>query len=160
MSLPEQDTTDFEKCLYSVDAPYFLAVGFLGRRFDHSLAATHILWRRRTQRVILVSEEEIVFLLPRHWRIEVPTASRVSLFPLRPIYVERSQGLRWPLDGLQLEIGQQIGTSNESAAPTVEIILRLKETWSSLLVTLERRHLRAALVSLGLCGGAGQGGGT
>ena len=40
--LAEQDTTDFEKCLYSVSAPLFLAFGFTGNRLDHTLAAVHI----------------------------------------------------------------------------------------------------------------------
>ncbi len=37
--IDEQETTDFEKCLYSVSAPVFLGVGFLGARTDHGLAA-------------------------------------------------------------------------------------------------------------------------
>ena len=39
----EQETTDLEKCLYSVEAPLFLGVGFLGGRVDHQLAAMNAL---------------------------------------------------------------------------------------------------------------------
>jgi thiamine pyrophosphokinase len=48
--LPEQDTTDFEKCLYSVAAPLLLGVGFLGGRADHHLAAMNVLVRYADRR--------------------------------------------------------------------------------------------------------------
>ena len=31
----EQDSTDFEKCLYSIEAPLHIGFGFLGQRLDH-----------------------------------------------------------------------------------------------------------------------------
>ena len=39
----EQDSTDLEKCLYSVEAPLFVGLGFLGGRIDHHLAAMNAL---------------------------------------------------------------------------------------------------------------------
>ena len=150
VEIVEQDTTDFEKCLYSVEAPYFLAVGFLGGRHDHSLAATHILLKRSHQRVVLLNRQEVLFLMPRHWRISLPLGSRVSLFPLKESIAEISRGLRWPIDGLTMEAGAQIGTSNEVASPVVEIELRGQKRWSDLIVSLDRLHLRAALQSLQL----------
>ena len=152
LDLAEQETTDFEKCLYSVDATYYLAVGFLGGRFDHSLAASHVLLKRRWQRVILIAENEILFLIPRRWRIRLPVMSRVSLFPLEAVRAERSAGLRWPLQGLDLEIGGQIGASNESDAESIEVDLEGGGYWSGVIVSLDGVHLGAALASLGLDG--------
>ena len=150
LALTEQDTTDFEKCLYSVEAPYFLAAGFLGGRLDHTLAAMHVLLKRSDRRVILLGEEEILLLAPRRWRIDLPVKSRVSLFPLRRQRAVRSVGLRWSLDALSLEIGAQVGTSNETAAPEVVVDLEGEGVWSSLVVSLDRSHLDAALRSLGV----------
>src|SRR5690554_2958784 len=39
VELTEQQTTDFEKCLYSTRAPVTIALGMTGGRFDHTLAA-------------------------------------------------------------------------------------------------------------------------
>ena len=37
MRIPEQDTTDFEKALYSTASPVTVALGMTGKRFDHTL---------------------------------------------------------------------------------------------------------------------------
>ncbi len=118
-ALSEQDSTDFEKCLYSVAAPLYLGVGFLGARFDHSLAATHSLLRYADRRVILIGETDLVFLAPRRWRARLAVGARVSFFPIRPVRAVASQGLAWPLDGLRLAAGEAIGTSNRASAETV-----------------------------------------
>ena len=62
--LAEQDTTDFEKCLYATEAPLYLAVGFTGRRIDHTLAVFHTLLRYPQKRVVIVGEHEVSALAP------------------------------------------------------------------------------------------------
>ena len=44
---PSRTSTDLEKCLYSVEAPLFIGLGFLGGRIDHHLAAMNALVRHR-----------------------------------------------------------------------------------------------------------------
>ena len=44
--VPEQDSTDFEKCLSRIDAPFVLGVGFTGARVDHTLAVMSVLARQ------------------------------------------------------------------------------------------------------------------
>mgnify|MGYP006113428749 FL=1 len=39
INISEQDTTDFEKCLYTVNSQLYLCLGFVGRRVDHFLSA-------------------------------------------------------------------------------------------------------------------------
>ena len=39
MQIAEQETTDFEKAIYSTRAPVTVALGMTGKRFDHTLAA-------------------------------------------------------------------------------------------------------------------------
>src|SRR6056297_3010753 len=77
----EQQTTDFEKCLYSLRAPLILATGFLGARTDHALAAMSALMAYAEARVILVSEDEIVFHCPPALSIDLPAGTPVSFFP-------------------------------------------------------------------------------
>lgn len=144
LHLPEQDTTDFEKCLYSVEAPFFLAVGFSGRRLDHTLAALHALLRWPSKRVALIGEEDVAFLCPPCWRAMLAPGARVSFFPLAPVRGLASQGLRWPVEGLDFAPGARVGTSNEACAAQVSAAFDR----SGMVALLERRWLGAALESL------------
>ncbi len=121
--LAEQDTTDFEKCLYATEAPLYLAVGFTGRRIDHTLAVFHTLLRYPQKRVVVVGEHEVSALAPpgATLRLAVTPGTRVSIYPLLPVTAIRSRGLAWPIDGLALAPGQKIGTSNEARQPVVEV---------------------------------------
>ncbi|MEM8760286.1 MAG: thiamine diphosphokinase [Pseudomonadota bacterium] len=123
IDLGEQDTTDFEKCLYSVAAPLYLAAGFTGRRHDHMLAVFHAMLRRAEQRVVLIAEEEAIALAPpgREIVLRPGIGGRVSIFPLRPVRCGPSSGLEWPVDGLVMAPGEAIGTSNRAVDATVRL---------------------------------------
>lgn len=142
--IAEQDTTDLQKCLYTVEAPLYLGVGFLGRRFDHSLAAAHALLAYAHRRVVLISAEDVVFLAPQHWRATLAPDDRVSIYPLRHVRGVRSSGLRWPIDNLAMEAGAQIGTSNAAAAS--EVAAEFDRVGA--LIILDRNRLGAAIESL------------
>ncbi len=142
--IAEQDSTDLEKCLDQTDAPHCLCVGFLGRRFDHTLAALHALLRFPARRVILIGEEDLVFLAPVDWRARLAPGARVSFYPLRPFQALGSEGLEWPLDGLTFEAGARIGTSNRASRP--DVCARFAGTGAAVMV--ERRFLDAVLDSL------------
>ncbi|MFN3614700.1 MAG: thiamine pyrophosphokinase, partial [Rubrimonas sp.] len=144
LHIEEQETTDLEKCLYSVSAPFFFGVGFMGRRFDHSLAALHALARWHARPALLLAEEEVAFLCPPNWRIRLEAGARVSLFPLAPVRALGSTGLEWPLDGPIFAPGARIGTSNVAAAD--EVASRFSAR--AMVCLLERRFLGAALDSL------------
>ena len=59
--LPQQDDTDFEKCLQLIDAPLIVGVGFLDGRFDHSLAVLDALARLQHDRpVFLVGANDVL----------------------------------------------------------------------------------------------------
>ena len=64
--IPEQDTTDFDKALRSIEAPLILGAGFTGLRMDHYLACLNTLVRRPDRRCILLGDSDIAFLLPPH----------------------------------------------------------------------------------------------
>ena len=121
LRIEEQDSTDFEKCLYATDAPFYLAVGFTGRRMDHSLAALHVMLARPEKQVALLGEHDVIVPVPggREIILDLPDGAVVSFFPLAPATGIKSQGLRWSIDGLRMEAGQQIGTSNQASGGPV-----------------------------------------
>lgn len=53
-AVAEQDSTDLEKCLYCIDTPLFIGVGFLGGRVDHTLAALNALVKNPDKAVVLI----------------------------------------------------------------------------------------------------------
>ncbi len=120
--IAEQDSTDFEKCLYATAAPLYLAFGFLGRRFDHSLAALHVLAKfAETKNVVLIGQQDLVVAPGPNFVAELDVGTRFSVFPLTPVSFAHSDGLAYPLDGLTLAPGTVIGTSNKVSASTVTI---------------------------------------
>lgn len=141
--LPDQDSTDFDKCLRSIDAPFVLALGVAGARIDHGLAVMNGLVRRADRLCLLIGPEDVVFVAPPELRIAMGVGERLSLFPLAPV-TGRSEGLRWPIDGLAFAPDGVIGTSNEVAAPEV----RLCFDGPGMLVMLPRRRLDSALRAL------------
>lgn len=125
IEIKEQDSTDFEKCLYSIDAPYFIAIGFSGNRIDHTLAALHVMQKLHLhKRVVLASEDDVVCVCSESAELSLPVGTRVSVYPLNRISFESSAGLRYPLDDLEMQPGVMIGTSNSSSKPNVSIVPR------------------------------------
>ncbi|WP_251374067.1 thiamine diphosphokinase [Ponticoccus alexandrii] len=142
--ISEQDSTDFDKGLRSIAAPLILGHGFLGKRLDHQLAAMIVLVRRAAQRCVLVGAEDVVCLCPPRLALDLPAGERVSLFPMGPVR-GRSEGVRWPIDGLDFSPAVQGGTSNEALGPvtlTLEAPLMLLilpiDCLDALLAGLER----------------------
>ncbi|MEM7212009.1 MAG: thiamine diphosphokinase [Pseudomonadota bacterium] len=144
--LPEQDSTDFGKCLYATEAPLYLAAGFTGRRIDHTLAAFSAMLATPMKTVVLIGEEEVVLLVPpqKIMSFTMVEGAVVSFFPLSPVKGTHSTGLRWSIDGLAMETGHQIGTSNEASATRVEFAFDRPGA----LLMLERRYLSAVIETL------------
>jgi len=120
-AIAEQDSTDLEKALRTIEAPLYVGVGFLDGRLDHTLAAMHALVSAPDRAVMLIGSQDIAFAAPMEWRAELPVSTRVSFFPVRPVSALRSSGLRWPVEGLAMEGGRQIGVSNETSLPSVSV---------------------------------------
>ncbi|WP_299131917.1 thiamine diphosphokinase [uncultured Amaricoccus sp.] len=111
----EQNSTDLEKCLYSIEAPLILGVGFLGGRLDHHLAAMNALVKYPGRRVVLIGREDLCFLCPPVFALEMTAGERVSLFPMGPVTGLVGEGLRWPVQGLRFAPDGRIGTSNAAS---------------------------------------------
>ena len=141
--IAEQITTDFDKALRSIKAPFVLGIGFAGARLDHGLAVLNALVRAPQQRCLVLSPQDVIFLAPLEMRLDLPLGSRFSLFPMAQVAGE-SEGLRWPLQGLDFAPDGMIGTSNEVSGP-----VSLRFSARKMLVILPIKSLAAALS--GLC---------
>jgi len=138
----EQNSTDFDKALGNIVAPLVLAVGFLGARLDHQLAALNTLVRHADRRCILIGPREVIFHVPAVLEVAMTPGDIVSLFPLLPVK-GRSVGLEWPIDGLELAPGKRIGTSNRALGP-----VRLDMGAGGLLMIAPRAALDAVMTAL------------
>lgn len=141
--IPEQMTTDFDKALRSVEAPFTLALGFAGARIDHGLAVFASLARHAARRCLVIGPRDVVFHAPPRLRLGLRPGDRLSLFPMAPV-TGRSEGLEWPIDGLAFAPDGMIGTSNRVTARQV----RLEFDGPGMLVILPRARLDAAIKSL------------
>lgn len=148
----DQDSTDFEKCLARVDAPFFVGAGFLGGRIDHALAALHALVAE-PRPVVLLGDEDVAVAGRTGLALALSPGDRVSIFPLRPVQVVSSSGLKWPEGGFSqtaLAAGARIGTSNEASARRVE----MRFDRPGAVVILPRARLGAALDAVSSAPGA------
>lgn len=141
--VPEQDTTDFEKCLIRIAAPLIIAVGFSGGRLDHTLSVLNVLARHRERPVILLGPDDVSFLVPHsHIALTLPVGMRLSLLPLAQARVD-TKGLRWPINDAAMNFVDYISPSNEVALPRVEV-------WAMgpLLVTLPPAALEPVIAAV------------
>lgn len=139
--IPEQLTTDFDKALRSVAAPFVLGLGFAGQRLDHGLAVLNTLVRHPEQRCLVLSATDVTFLAPPELTLRLRVGTRLSLFPMGEVTAE-SEGLRWPLQGWTFAPDGMIGTSNEVSGP-----VRMRFN-GPMLVILPRSAVAAALDGL------------
>lgn len=138
----EQETTDFDKALRCISAPFVIALGVLGGRVDHELAALSVLVSCRLP-VVAIGREDVVFAAPRHLSLCLRAGDRLSLYPLRAM-AGRSRGLDWPIDGLVLAPDGRLGTSNRVTSGPVTLTFDAP----GMLVILPRARLDAALDAL------------
>lgn len=139
----EQDSTDFQKVLMRCQAPLYLGVGFLGARLDHQLSALHSLLQFADRRIVLLGGTEIVLHVPQHFRIPINIRAVVSLFPLAPVSGQ-STGLEWPIDGLHMQPGGVVGTSNRATDTQMSLTM----DGPGMLLILPRDSLHAVTQAL------------
>lgn len=121
--LLEQESTDFEKCLYATHSPFVLALGMTGKRLDHTLAAFEAAARYVVDRpIVFVDQEDMAIATSGLYEMHHAVKSRFSVHPLQSVKFEHSDGLLYPLDGLTLVPGQRTGTSNVTLDGPVKIV--------------------------------------
>jgi thiamine pyrophosphokinase len=140
--IAEQDTTDFDKSLRVFNrCKCFLALGFLGKRSDHYLGAFSTILRNPNLKVILVNKYDVIFLMPRRFRIMLPKKTRLSLFPFGEVQGVKSKGLKYPIDGINFTPFGMTGISNETVDEQVEIEVKTKK----MLLILPRKYLKKVI---------------
>ncbi|WP_243612055.1 thiamine diphosphokinase [Shimia aestuarii] len=142
LRIDEQDSTDFDKALRHIRSPLVIGVGFSGARIDHELACYNALVRHAERRCLLIGGEDLVFLAPPHITLPLAAGTRVSLFPMGEVQ-GRSDGLRWPIEGLRFAPDGRIGTSNVADGPVV-----LEMTAAKMLVMVPRACLDLVVAAL------------
>jgi thiamine pyrophosphokinase len=119
--ITEQDTIDFEKSLYSIEAPFYIGVGFLTQRFDHSLAACNILVRYHQKPIFLVGETDVLFSLGTKTSLNLAKDTRFSIFPFCNLKCLYDDGLEWSLKGLDLAPDGAVSISNKISKSQLEL---------------------------------------
>ena len=140
--IDDQETTDFEKCLRVCAADIFLGVGFLGGRLDHQLAAFSALIKE-TRPVVLIDEDQLVFVLPAQFQMELDAHSPLGFYPMLPVQVTL-RGVKWPLDDVEMRPTGQIATSNMSNGE----LLHVQVDGPGLLAIMPACHLPRVLDAL------------
>lgn len=140
----EQETTDFEKSLTRIAAPFVLALGFAGPRLDHTLAVWNTLVRVAGPPCLVLGEKDLAFAAPPRRRLSLALrpGTRLSLFPMARVG-GRAGGLRWPIAGLGFAPDGRVGTSN-----TAEGAVDMEFDAAGMLVILPRACLRPAISAL------------
>ncbi|KAJ7977550.1 Thiamine pyrophosphokinase [Quillaja saponaria] len=123
----DQDTTDLHKCVkYICDftsnidksALCILIAGALGGRFDHEIGNINVLCRFSAVRMVLISDDCLIHLLPRTHCHEIYIQSSVEgphcgLVPIgMPSGSTTTTGLKWDLADTEMKFGGLISTSN------------------------------------------------
>ncbi|XP_065861317.1 thiamine pyrophosphokinase 1 isoform X2 [Euphorbia lathyris] len=123
----DQDTTDLHKCVvYIRDSTpdidksklCILVAGALGGRFDHEAGNINVLCRFSSIRIILISDDCLIYLLPSSHYHEIYIQSsyegpHCGLVPIgMPSGSTTTKGLKWDLNGTEMRFGGLISTSN------------------------------------------------
>ncbi|KAG7591002.1 thiamine pyrophosphokinase thiamine-binding domain [Arabidopsis thaliana x Arabidopsis arenosa] len=123
----DQDTTDLDKCiLYIRDSTlnhessrlHILATGALGGRFDHEAGNLNVLYRYPDTRIVLLSDDCLIQLLPKSHLHEIHIQSSLEgphcgLIPIgTPSAKTTTSGLKWDLANTEMRFGGLISTSN------------------------------------------------
>ncbi len=145
IKISEQQTTDFEKALYNIEAPLFICFGFWGNRLDHCLSTLHILTKYRGQkRVLLIDQGDLIFTPQKTLEMEIGVKCRFSIYPLKTTDFITSSGFLYSLDGLTIKAGKSMSISNETTQSKI-LLTTTEETKSNYLVILPNCKLQSVI---------------
>ncbi|XP_021775366.1 thiamine pyrophosphokinase 2-like isoform X2 [Chenopodium quinoa] len=123
----DQDTTDLHKCISHLSnlTPEseksdlcILVTGALGGRFDHEAGNINVLYRFSNLRIILLSDDCLIQLLPKTHHHEIHIQPSVvgphcGLLPIGvPAFHTTTSGLKWNLNDTEMMFGGLLSTSN------------------------------------------------
>ncbi|KAM0947673.1 putative thiamine diphosphokinase [Dioscorea sansibarensis] len=141
----DQDTTDLHKCInFILDCTpdldksnlCILVAGALGGRFDHEIGNINVLYRFSDTRIILLSDDCLIYLLPKTHGHEIYIQSNVEgphcgLVPIgAPSTSTTTTGLKWDLSDMGMNFGGLISTSNVVREETVTVRSDVDLLWT------------------------------
>ena len=123
MTITEQDSNDFEKALYSLEAPLIIGFGLFGKRFDHTMANLQLMAKYHDRQAIMaVTDHEVITLHHGTQNLLAVSGQTVAVLPLMPLSFASSQGLLYPLDGLHLSLTEMVSSSNQADADQIVLM--------------------------------------
>lgn len=123
----DQDSNDLEKALnYALKRGYthIEVLGASGQRIDHTLKNISVLkqFTPKFKSIYFRDIYGISFILPKHYTMDKPKGTIVSLFPVSgKAEGIKTTGLKYPLNNESLENGVKDGSSNEIEQSPSEI---------------------------------------
>ncbi|KAH1071130.1 hypothetical protein AAZX31_03G193400 [Glycine max] len=151
----DQDTTDLHKCVAyirdltpNVDGSELciLVAGALGGRFDHEIGNINVLCRFSNTRIILLSDDCLIHLLPKNHCHQIFIESSVEgphcgLIPIgMPSGSSTSTGLKWDLNDTAMSFGGLVSTSNIVKGEIVTVQSDSDLLWTISIKKLEVLH--------------------
>ncbi|GMH03940.1 hypothetical protein Nepgr_005779 [Nepenthes gracilis] len=147
----DQETTDLHKCVSYIEDftgeleksnVCILVAGALGGRFDHEAGNINVLYRFSAMRIILLSNDCLIHVLPRTHDHKIHIQSSVvgphcGLVPIgMPSSRTTTTGLKWNLTDTEMKFGGLVSTSNIVSGDTVTV-----QSDSDLLWTISIKNL-------------------
>ncbi len=142
VKMADQETTDGEKAIqYCIDQGYreISLIGALGKRVDHSLYNLGLLRKfyGQVDEMIVVSNDEIAYLITGEKTITAAPGTRISLLPVYGnVDHVTARGLVYPIENESLELGCHSSISNIFAGTEVYI----NATSGFLLIVIEEER--------------------
>ncbi|KAJ1659291.1 hypothetical protein IWQ61_001612 [Dispira simplex] len=148
---PDQETTDFMKCLKWIDGYYeenhvmsyaIVAYGGLGGRFDHTMASISTLYKYAKARPIyLANPGALTFLLTAgthhiecRWYDQEP---KCGILPFAESAIVTTKGLRWDLDHNKTSFTGLLSTSNIVDNDSITVTTDKGVVWTMTLPNTE-----------------------
>ncbi|MDO5655281.1 MAG: thiamine diphosphokinase [Flavobacteriaceae bacterium] len=123
--IPDQDFTDFHKCLEVIEEHGYHEVdvyGSTGLENDHFLGnlSTALEFKNRLE-ITFYDDYSVFFFTENHIELEGVKNHIVSLMPFSKATKVNSEGLKWPLKDLDLKLGKRTGSRNLAIEDKVSI---------------------------------------
>lgn len=122
--LPSQNENDLEKILFHLrthPVKNYMLFGFLGKRFDQTIATLQVVKKYRGPKFYLLSDDtECLCLPPGSYTFKTVAHQPLSLFGFQRAYGVTTRGLRYRLEGENLFEGSR-GLSNYCRGSSIRI---------------------------------------
>lgn len=118
-----KDVTDGELAIAEAlrrGAGELVLVGGLGGQTDHMLGNLGVILQlalKDHRSFIAGGDEEAHPIVPGEIRLDLPSASRLSIIPFSDLEGLDIEGVRWPLAGRSVALGSTLTLSNEALGP-------------------------------------------